>query len=623
LENPPADFFTRELDTTLLQQKADLAIHSAKDLPYPLPVGLEVIALLEATDQTDSLVSKNNQTLAQLPAGSVVGTSSPVRKKELQALRPDLVVAPVRGTIEARIQQVDTGTLDALIVATCALQRLGLESSIAEVLPFQTHPLQGNLAIVAQSGRSDLKALFAEKDIRHSYGPVTLAGFGPGDPGLFTLSGEKALREADIVFYDDLLDANFLEVYPAEKVYVGKRKNRHHMEQSAINRLLLDAARKGKNVLRLKGGDPMIFAHGGEEMEYLRQHFVPVTVIPGISAGIAAAALSQIPLTHRGIASSVTFMTGHSDQIDFPNTDTVVIYMGAANLKSLAIHAIAQGRKPSTPVLISSNISRPAQEYLFSTLESLAQTERTLPTPLLVIIGNVAGLRDQAAETLRKTTILVTGTDAESSRKQGQITHQPLIHLESVAQTATLNRILRRLNQFDWIFFTSRHSVDFFFQFLNKLGKDSRSLGKVKVASVGQSTTNKLLQYGIIPELQAGRESSEGLLKDLDIKDVPIGKVLLPRSSLGLPILPNGLEERGWTVTKLVLYTNQYPEGLKPLDWESFDLIDFSSPSCVTNFQRLYGKLPAENQVILKGLETEKRYLELQQINQLNKPYES
>ena len=157
----PDDIFTRELDVALLKGEADIAIHSAKDLPVQLNGGLEVIALFEAFDKTDSLVSRNNLTLTQLPAGSRIGTSSPLRRRELLALRPDIEVVGIRGCIEDRVAQVRRGDIDAAIVATCALKRLGLEAEIAEVLPFETHPMQGRLAVTARKGRDDLKAMFA------------------------------------------------------------------------------------------------------------------------------------------------------------------------------------------------------------------------------------------------------------------------------------------------------------------------------------------------------------------------------------------------------------------------------------------------------------------------------
>jgi hydroxymethylbilane synthase len=161
----PDDFFTRELDQALLKGEADVAIHSAKDLPEQLNGGLEVIALYEAFDKTDALVSRDNQTLETLPAGSRIGTSSPLRKQELLAQRPDLEVVGIRGCIEDRVQQVRSGQIDAAIVATCALKRLGMENEIAEILSFATHPMQGRLAVTARKGRNDLKEIFSKGSI--------------------------------------------------------------------------------------------------------------------------------------------------------------------------------------------------------------------------------------------------------------------------------------------------------------------------------------------------------------------------------------------------------------------------------------------------------------------------
>ncbi len=161
----PDDMFTRELDEALINGDADVAIHSAKDLPINLNPNIEVIALYEATDKTDSLVSRNNLTLSQLPPQSKIGTSSPLRQKELLTLRPDVQVVGIRGTIEERIAQVRSGQYDAAIVATCALKRLGLQNEIAQILPFSTHPMQGRLAVTALKGRADLKAIFAPQSI--------------------------------------------------------------------------------------------------------------------------------------------------------------------------------------------------------------------------------------------------------------------------------------------------------------------------------------------------------------------------------------------------------------------------------------------------------------------------
>ncbi|MDD4970421.1 MAG: uroporphyrinogen-III C-methyltransferase [Paludibacter sp.] len=612
LENPPVDLFTRELDQAILNGTADIAIHSAKDLPYPLAPGLEVIALFAADDQTDSLVSRNDSTLKELPIGAKVGTSSPARRKELLAIRPDVQVVSIRGTIEERIELVDEGKIDALIVASCALQRLGLTDRVAEELPFETHPLQGNLAIVSRTGRQDLKLLFKDKDSRTHYGTVTLVGFGPGNPDLLTIGGDKALSKADIIFHDDLLDKDYLEKYNAEKVYVGKRKNLHSFEQDDINRLLLDAAKAGKQVVRLKGGDPMVFAHGGEEIEYLQKNFVQVAVIPGVSSGIAVSSLTKVPLTHRGIASSVAFISGHSEDVKIPDTDTLVYYMSGANIKLISQKAIAQGKNPKTPVLLTYNVSMPDQQEFFSTLEELAAGDTVYPTPVIIVIGDVVALKNNSEQAVAKPVILVTGTQKEQYEQVGKVIHQPLIQIDRIDPNPELDIALDNLQQYDWIFFTSRYTVNYFFEAIYKKGKDSRSLTGIKIASVGKVTSQALKEAGIIPDLQASViESSEGLLKDIQSGSIAPAKVLIPRSDLGLPVLPDGLTKLGWEVTTLPVYRNTYPENLKPLDVSKVQVIVFSSPSCVTNFIRLYGHFPEGKEYIFRGKETEKRFNEL------------
>jgi uroporphyrinogen III methyltransferase/synthase len=603
----PADIFTRELDEAILNGHADLAIHSAKDLPYPLPAGLEVITLFEAFDQTDSFVSRNKLKIAELPRGAKVGTSSPVRKRELLALRSDVEVVSIRGTIEERIAQVDNGSIDALIVATCALVRLGLQHRVSEVLPFETHPLQGHLAIVAKE-KSPLKSLFESHNLLNKIGRVTLVGFGPGNPDLLTLGGHAALSAADIIFHDDLLDKKFLGYYPAEKVYVGKRKDSHSYEQHQINRLLLDAAKAGKQVVRLKGGDPMVFAHGGEEVEYLQSNLIKVEVIPGISTGIAVASLSKIPLTHRDLSSSVAFISGHNPNVELPNTDTVVVYMSGTKIKNLAKRAIEKGWKATTPVALVHNVSLPNQQEFFTSLGELSQSDIKYPTPIIVIIGKVVALRNHSAASLQKPTILVTGTHIEHFNKLGKVVHQPLIQIEKSENNTELANELNQLHTNDWLFFTSRYTVQFFFEELEKVGKDSRALSGLKIAAVGAVTAKALKEHGIVADLVPDEESSEGLLKKISDLNITPANVLIPRSDLGLPVLPEGLKTLGWNVKTVVVYRNVFSKNLKPIDLSTIDKIVFSSPSCVTNFLKLYNEFPADKEYIFRGKETEKRY---------------
>ena len=447
----PADIFTRELDDAIRQGDADIAIHSAKDLPYPLPEDIEVIALFPAFDNTDSLVSRDHKKLAELPAGSIIGTSSPLRKKGLNELRPDLTIKGIRGCIEERVQQVKDGKYDAAIVATCALKRLGMEAEIAEVLPFPTHPLQGFLAVTGKKVKSEerrVKNQNAEsssaseqensslftlrsslKNLLNSQGTVSLVGFGPGDPDLLTIKAAKAIDAADIIFYDDLIDDSYLADKKAEKIYVGKRAGYHHKEQADINRLLLEAAREGKNVVRLKGGDPMIFAHGSEEIEYLESNLIQVNVIPGITTASALAASQKISLTHRDFSSSVALVSGHTPQPVTPDAETLVYYMGAKQLQTIATQLIdKEGWAFNTPVLLTYNVSRPDEQTFETTLWNLRNGEmQNLPTPLIALIGNVAGLKHHQASDIKPT--LYTGTLPAIEKRKADYTYTPLIEI--------------------------------------------------------------------------------------------------------------------------------------------------------------------------------------------------
>ncbi|WP_080904355.1 uroporphyrinogen-III C-methyltransferase [Parabacteroides sp. Marseille-P3160] len=594
------DFFTRELDLAVIGGRADVAVHSAKDLPYPLPAELELVALLEAFDKTDALVSRDSIPLLQLPAGSRIGTSSATRKAEVLKLRPDLTIIAIRGTIEERIAQVDNGSIDSLIVATCALKRLHLTDRITEILPFKTHPLQGNLAVIARKG-SPVAPYFQQKDIRRKYGKVILVGFGPGNPDLLTIAGDKALAAADIIFYDDLLDKEALHKYKGEKIYVGKRKDVHSRSQDEINELLYGAAVSGKQTVRLKGGDPMIFAHGREEIDYLKSRFVEVEVIPGISSGIALAAYTQIPLTHRGVASSVAFVTGHSAaKLQTPDADTLVYYMGGANVASIARRLIAEGWKDTTPVALVHKVSLPEQKTFFSNLKELTHSVFTYPTPLLVIVGEVVSFENRQPQN-----VLVTSTSKGEYESQPNVVHTPLIQIEKIHPNEPLRAVLDRLDSIDWIIFTSRYGVSCFMEELKEYAVDIRSLSHVKFASVGPVTTQALASYYLYPAVESTSESAEGLLSYFEQEKLTAQRILLPRSKIGLKQLSGKLTQMGNQVYDIPVYTNTVNRKAEIKDLSSFQKIVFSSPSGIDAFTRLYGKLPEGIQFIVKGKTTE------------------
>ena len=632
----PADIFTRELDDAIRQGDADIAIHSAKDLPYPLPEDIEVIALLPAFDTTDSLVSRDHKKLAELPAGSIIGTSSPLRKKGLNELRTDLTIKGIRGCIEERVQQVKDGKYDAAIVATCALKRLGMEDEIAEVLPFPTHPLQGFLAVTAKKGSQDLKQAFASKSILDKQGSVSLVGFGPGDPDLLTIKAAKAIDAADIIFYDDLIDDSYLADKKAEKIYVGKRAGYHHKEQADINRLLLDAAREGKNVVRLKGGDPMIFAHGSEEIEYLESNLIKVNVIPGITTASALAASQKISLTHRDLSSSVALVSGHTPQPVTPDAETLVYYMGAKQLQTIATQLIdKEGWAFNTPVLLTYNVSRPDEQTFETTLWNLRNGEmKNLPTPLIALIGYVAGLKHHQASNIKPT--LYTGTLPAIEKRKADYTYTPLIEinyeidhdwgLEDIGKTPISKEWydgkwsdgLEYLSHISYILFTSQYAVKGFMRVIEYTYYQTYPNKDLKVISIGKTTTEALHKAGFKDVIQVDEDNRYGVIewfkkerpKFLEQHPIEIEHgeeyeqipaVLYPCSSLSPDDIPEALFALRYNVTKWTVYNNELPKNPRRVNLNHFKRIVFTSPSTIDNFIKLYGKLPENTEFITRG----------------------
>lgn len=645
----PADIFTRELDDAIRQGDADIAIHSAKDLPYPLPEDIEVIALFPAFDTTDSLVSRDHKKLAELPAGSIIGTSSPLRKKGLNELRPDLTIKGIRGCIEERVQQVKDGKYDAAIVATCALKRLGMEDEIAEVLPFPTHPLQGFLAVTAKKGSQDLKQAFASKSILDKQGSVSLVGFGPGDPDLLTIKAAKAIDAADIIFYDDLIDDSYLADKKAEKIYVGKRAGYHHKEQADINRLLLEAAREGKNVVRLKGGDPMIFAHGSEEIEYLESNLIKVNVIPGITTASALAASQKISLTHRDFSSSVALVSGHTLQPVTPDAETLVYYMGAKQLQVIATQLIdKEGWAFNTPVLLTYNVSRPDEQTFETTLWNLRNGEmQNLPTPLIALIGYVAGLKHHQASDIKPT--LYTGTLPAIEKRKADYTYTPLIEISYHPSYFTKILEDNYCEHYDgksfteycewdesqalYYIFTSQYGVQATLDYYDLILKEQEEHVFI---SIGDTTTEALHKAGVKDVIQVEQDNRYGVIEwfkkekerldaarpqyehsyelfekmDLDNYDHELADfvyryenrlVFYPHSSLSPEDIPLALQELGFNVLSAVVYNNELPKNPRRVNLNHFKRIVFTSPSTIDNFIKLYGKLPENTEFITRG----------------------
>jgi uroporphyrinogen III methyltransferase / synthase len=605
LENTRPDIFTHELDQALIRGEADFAVHSARDLPYPLPEGLEVIALTERIYPQDALVSAHRKMLSELPQGARVGVGSVLRKEQLLQLRPDLRIVSIRGTVEQQTELVREGNLDAIVVALCALKRLELSYLVSEILPFETHPLQGSLALVAKANNAYLKSLFYKIDIRKGFGKVFLTGFGPGSADLITIQGLKAMKRAEIIFYDDLIDPAFLTNFSCKKVYVGKRKDRHSYDQDEINAMLYKSALKGKQVVRLKGGDPQIFGRGGEEFDYLRSRLINVEIIPGITSALAAASLTGIPLTQKEESDSVAFCAGYlEDQITMPVADTLVFYMAASNLSLIGRKVIESGKDPETPVALVSNISTPLQKTLFSTLSKLADEEIALPAPLIVIIGKTAHSRNYQPALGLQNKILVTGTNPGKYEYLGEIVHTPLIEIMPLRDYSSIFGQLPEKNDFDWVIFTSKHAVRYFLQAFSDNDMDIRWLTGSKIISIGAATSRELRANRLMSDLEAEKETSAGIIDLFIERNLAGSKVLLPCSEQKMDILPDYLENIGYKVTPLIVYRNERPEDPVFVDLNDIDIVVFTNPSSVKNFKTIYQKLPSHLQVIISGENT-------------------
>ena len=376
-----------------------------------------------------------------LPSGSKVGTSSVLQPTaDLFKYVPMLPSSISVVAINERLQLVKGSKVDGVIVALCALKRLKLDTEIKDIFPWEGMPLQGQLAVVGRQEDHELENLFSTIDVRRKYGNVTLVGAGPGDPELITLKGIKALAQADCVFYDYLADPSLLEhATQAEHIYAGKRKGKHSLSQEDLSRLLKEKAITGKKVVRLKGGDPLIFGRGADEIQYLRSYHIDVKIIPGISSATGIPSSLGIPLTARGISSSVAFLSGHEENdettnhklVAIPQADTLVFLMGLTKLRIIIESLQKSGWSTATPIMNISNGTKPQAPIAngtLSTLEELVKTHDVKP-PALIIVGNSIDLY----RPVHKKTFLHCGTHPDLYKHLGKIVHWPMIDIQPMA----------------------------------------------------------------------------------------------------------------------------------------------------------------------------------------------
>jgi uroporphyrinogen III methyltransferase/synthase len=439
---------------------------------------------------------------------------------------------------------------------------------------------------------------------------VYLVGAGPGDPGLITVRGADALARADVVVYDRLASAALLDLAPqgAELISAAKAPGRVELSQDEINTLLVERGRAGATVVRLKGGDPFVFGRGGEEAEALAAARVPFEVVPGITSAIGAPAYAGIPVTHRGMSTHFTVVTGHEDPTK-EHTDvdwtalarargTLVILMGAGNVGDIAQRLIEGGLDPATPVAAVRNGTRADQETRRATLATIGTAG--VRAPSAIVVGDVAVLELSWFENrpLFGRSVLVTRAREQASELRARLVAlgAEVIELPTIA-VEPVDVALPDLSSFEWLVFTSANGVDAFFDGgLTPAGRDARALAPLRIAVIGPDTERALHARGIVADLVPERFVAEALLDAFPDPSTAGARILLARAEQGRDVLPEGLGTRGYTVDVVPVYRTVQAEpdadALARVRDGRVDAITFTSSSTVTNLCDLLDTLP-------------------------------
>lgn len=454
-------------------------------------------------------------------------------------------------------------------------------------------------------------------------GCVYLVGAGPGDPELITVKGLRLIREADVILYDGLANPEFLKEARGECkcINVEKRPGFQRVQQDEINHMMVNFAQKGLMVVRLKGGDPIIFGRGGEEAEVLRGHEIPFEIVPGITSAIAAPAYAGIPVTHRGISSHVTIVTGTTTSLEGEGKvdweglakvgGTLLILMGTQKRSEIARRLIAGGRPPETPVAAVQWGSLPLQRTVRTTLGEMGAVEMTNPS--VIVVGKVAAMDLDwfASKPLFGKTIAVTRARTQASKLVhmlralgAQVLEVPTIAFAEPQNWRDVDCAIADIHTFDWLVLTSTNGTDRFFKRLFKQDRDVRALGGIKIATIGAATSARVREWHLNVDLEAANRASEGLLVAFGA-DLSGQRFLLPRPEKTRDVLASGLRKRGGEVRELVVYKTVMPKCLPEnflqlVEKEAIDLIAFTSSSTVLNLVNLlkktrqnWGYLPA------------------------------
>ncbi len=442
-------------------------------------------------------------------------------------------------------------------------------------------------------------------------GIVYIVGAGPGDPGLITLKALKALEDADCIIYDHLANPAIIENYSCEKIYAGKRDSAHTLPQEDISRMMIEKARSGKVVVRLKGGDPFVFGRGGEEGEFVARAGIDFKIIPGVSSFYSVPAYAGIPLTHRNFSNAFEVITGHrrsgisaGKDVNYPdfNPDkTYIFLMGVKNFARIVDTLLNKRSFPAdTPVAIITCGTMPQQRIttgVLSNIADIAENEGVEP-PSIIVMGRVVSVREKLKwfdklELFGKK-IVVTRAKSQASplremliNKGAHVLEFPAIEIKPLEDLSALDCAIKEINDFHWIFFTSQNSVDIFFDRVNLLGLDSRILGNLRIAVIGSSTAEVLKRYGLVPDLIPSKFVAESLIEEAGMDSFKGRNILLPCSQQARYTISSELEKAGALVKRIHIYRPIKPENISENlieDVKNAHIVTFTSSSTARNF---------------------------------------
>ena len=448
-------------------------------------------------------------------------------------------------------------------------------------------------------------------------GKVYLIGAGPGDPGLFTLKGRAILERADCIVYDFLAARELLRYArpDAEKIFVGKRGGGPRRPQEEISALVIAKAREGKTVAHLKGGDPFVFGRGGEEAESLVEAGLPFEIVPGVTSGTAAPAYAGIPVTHRGLTSSVCFISAHDDpstgksSIDWSTVatscGTLVFFMGTKNLAAVAMKLIDCGRAPETPAAVIHWGTRADQQVVTGTLSEIAKRAAGMHPPTVIVVGEVVRLRERLQWFERLPLfgkrIVITRTREQAGRLRemleelgAQVVEIPTIEIRPPASWEPLDSAIRRLEEFQYLLVTSTNGVRNFLTRIHSCGRDVRDLKGLTIGAIGPATAAEFARTGVKVDFVPKEYRAEGLLESLSGHDLTGKAFLIPRAKVARDLVPRALKDRGARVEVVEAYETvapQFAEGeIERLLTPAPHMVTFTSSSTASNFAKIVGQ---------------------------------